>query len=364
MLFSSPVFVYYFLPFVLIGHFLLPRGKNAFLLGASLIFYAWGEPTYVAIIFASILINYTAGLLLARTLPPQAARTVPGTGRAAKAVLIAAVALNLGMLAFFKYFHFIVENMNLVLRLVWPTAQWHPSFTVALPLGISFFTFQAFSYTIDVYRRDTPATANLINFAAYITMFPQLVAGPIVRYVDVARELIHRQITLPACSYGVRRFIFGLGKKMLVANEMGYIADQVFDIPANELTPSMAWLGIVAYTLQIYFDFSGYSDMAIGMGRMLGFNFLENFTHPYAADSIRDFWRRWHISLSTWFRDYLYIPLGGNKASRWKTYRNLLLVFFLCGLWHGASWSFVIWGLYHGVFLVLERGPMGRFLDR
>jgi alginate O-acetyltransferase complex protein AlgI len=277
-------------------------------------------------------------------------------------VLGLAVAANLALIAVFKYANFLVDNVNVLLALL----HLRPIVLapVHLPLGISFFTFQALSYVVDVYRRDVSAQRSLLDFALYKTLFPQLIAGPIVRYRDVAAELSSaRRVTLDAFAGGVRRFILGLAKKMLLANPLAVAADGVFGIPADGLTPGLAWLGIVCYSVQIYFDFSGYSDMAIGLGRMFGFRFPENFDYPYVSRSVSEFWRRWHLSLSRWFRDYLYIPLGGNRRGRARTDFNLLVVFLLCGLWHGASWNFILWGLMHGAFLIAERKGLGRRLE-
>jgi alginate O-acetyltransferase complex protein AlgI len=269
--------------------------------------------------------------------------------------------VNLGLLVFYKYANFIVENANGMLTVLHlaPIKLSH----VDLPIGISFFTFQAMSYVIDVYRRECEVQYNPLNTALYVSLFPQLIAGPIVRYVDVEREINSRRVTTIDLAEGIQRFIIGLGKKVLIANTVASAADQIFAIPSSNLSTSLSWLGVSCYALQIYFDFSGYSDMAIGLGKMLGFHFLENFNYPYISRSIQEFWRRWHISLSTWFRDYLYIPLGGSRVSNSRMYFNLLTVFFLCGLWHGASWNFVIWGLYHGLFLVLERTRFGVYVS-
>ena len=355
MVFSSTIFLFFFLPLTLLAYFVVgPRGRNLILLAASLLFYAWGETVYLLVMLFSIAANYLFGLLIDR------ARERGSRGGTAFAL---AVATNLGLLGFFKYANFFVDNLNQVL----PVLGLAPMDIgrVHLPIGISFFTFQALSYIIDLYRNETAVQRSLLNFALYKALFPQLIAGPIVRYRDVAREIEQRTVSLDDFASGVQRFIIGLGKKVLIANVMGRAADTIFATPAETLPATLAWIGAIAFMLQIYFDFSGYSDMAIGLGRMFGFHFLENFNYPYIARSIREFWRRWHISLSTWFRDYLYIPLGGNRHGAVRTGANLLLVFLLCGLWHGASWTFLIWGVYHGFFLVLERVPVvGRLLDR
>jgi alginate O-acetyltransferase complex protein AlgI len=344
MVFSSPIFLLIFLPLLLLVYALTPRAlKNTILLGASLLFYAWGESFYVLIMLVSIAANYVAGRMMASA----------GSVRRERLILAASIVVNLGLLGFFKYANFLVANLNVLLRsLEISPLRLDP---VHLPIGISFFTFQAMSYVIDVYRRDARVQRNPIDLALYIALFPQLIAGPIVRYHDIAAQLKKHALRLEDFTIGVRQFIIGLGKKVLIANTLALPADSIFALPAGDIALSAAWLGIVCYTLQIYFDFSGYSDMAIGLGRMLGFRFLENFNYPYVARSMRDFWKRWHISLSNWFRDYLYIPLGGSRRSASRTYVNLAIVFLLCGLWHGASWTFVLWGLLHGTFLIIER---------
>ncbi len=353
MVFSSVIFLFLFLPAVLLGYFLLPRAvKNLWLLAASLLFYAWGETFFVLLMLASVSMNYLFGLLI------DALRDHP----ARKPVLVVSVAANLAFIGWYKYGNFLVDNLNGLTALAGlPAIDISP---IHLPIGISFFTFQAMSYVIDVYRREAEVQRNPINIALYIALFPQLIAGPIVRYQDVARQLMSRSVDSDRFSYGVRRFTVGLAKKVILANTFAAPADAIFALQGQDLTTGTAWLGAICYTFQIYFDFSGYSDMAIGLGHMFGFHFLENFNFPYISQSIREFWRRWHLSLSTWFRDYLYIPLGGNRISSGRTHFNLVTVFFLCGLWHGASWTFVVWGLYHGLFLVLERTRFGRVLDR
>ncbi|HHO76596.1 MAG TPA: MBOAT family protein [Deltaproteobacteria bacterium] len=351
MVFSSIVFLFLFLPATLLVYAAAgARFRNIFLLCASIIFYAWGEQLYVLVMAASILANYTCGVMMVRR----------SDGRPSRTILAVGVLVNLAVLGFFKYSNFVADNINVLLGLFGM-----PAFAAApvhLPIGISFFTFQAMSYIIDVYRQKVTAQKNIISLGLYISLFPQLIAGPIVRYHDIAEQLARRSMDLNGFAYGVQRFLFGLSKKVLLANPIGAIADQIFSLPASELTAPLAWLGAVCYTLQIYFDFSGYSDMAIGLGRMFGFHFLENFNYPYISRSIREFWRRWHISLSNWLRDYLYVSLGGNRKGYARTYLNLIIVFTLCGLWHGASWTFVLWGLYHGFFLVLERTRIGGML--
>jgi alginate O-acetyltransferase complex protein AlgI len=354
MVFSSLIFLFLFLPLVLSGYFLM-RGtaaRNTFLLLASLFFYAWGELSFLWVMILSIICNYAFAILV------ENQREKPS----GKVMLFLAVLFNLSLLATFKYAAFLTSDLNSVLRVLHVHLLRLPQ--IALPLGISFFTFHSLSYVIDVYRRQAKAQRNPINLALYISLFPQLVAGPIIRYHDVSDQLTKRSITLDKFAEGVRRFCFGLGKKMLIANTLALPCDKIFALPTNELTTSIAWLGVLCYTLQIYFDFSGYSDMAIGLGLMFGFRFLENFNFPYISQSIKEFWRRWHISLSNWFKDYLYIPLGGNRGGDLKTCLNLLTVFFLCGLWHGASWNFVIWGLYHGAFLGMERSGLDKFINK
>ena len=360
MIFASALFLFLFLPLTLAGYFLISSKllylRNIFLLIMSLIFYAWGEPVYVFLMIASILLNYISGLLLHF----QRHKLFPFINE--KQILFSSIVINLGLLFYFKYANFFINNLNLVLHnLSIPAIAYSQ---VPLPIGISFFTFQAMSYVIDVYRQETDVQLNPINCGLYVSLFPQLIAGPIVRYHDVAKQIVSRTVTRQQFSAGIQRFIFGLAKKTMLANPLGEVADKIFAVPVSEVTTGMAWLGIICYTLQVYFDFSGYSDMAIGLGRLFGFEFLENFNYPYIAQSMRDFWRRWHISLSTWFRDYLYIPLGGNRGSALRTYFNLWIVFLLCGLWHGASWNFVIWGALHGAYLVIERMGWHKYLDR
>ncbi len=338
MVFSSAVFLFLFLPAVFLLYRLMPgmRSKNLLLLLCSLGFYAFGEPVYVLLLLLSVAINYCGGLLLA---------TEKGKARLTVGIV---VALNLLLLGVFKYTDFLLGTVNRLFSLSIPLPG------IALPIGISFFTFQGLSYVVDVYRDRSLATRSFLKLALYISFFPQLIAGPIVKYHDVSRQIDQRETSLTLTADGVRRFILGLSKKLLISNTVGQMADLVFSASPGQVDIRSAWIGAVCYCLQIYFDFSGYSDMAIGLGRMFGFRFLENFDHPYASSSIREFWRRWHISLSSWFRDYLYIPLGGNRKGRLRTELNKCLVFFCTGLWHGASWNFVLWGLWHGAFLILE----------
>lgn len=357
MLFTEPTFLFLFLP-VLLGAYFVTRvhGRyaNWLLLVASVLFYAKGGGGFTWLMLGSIAFNYWMAILVdrAKRISPERARLVLG----------AAIAANLVVLAWFKYANFFADNLVSLLALMGTSG---PALgKVLLPIGISFYTFHAISYVVDVYRGDATAQKSPVHAALYLLLFPQLIAGPIIRYKDIAGQLARRVVTLDDFAFGVRRFIIGLGKKVLIANVVAVPADGIFALPASQLIGPYAWAGIVCYALQIYFDFSGYSDMAIGLGRMFGFTFPENFRWPYIADSVQEFWRRWHISLSSWFRDYLYVPLGGSRVETWKTYRNLVTVFFLCGLWHGASWNFVVWGLFHGVFLVLERLGLGTLLKR
>lgn len=328
MNFTSPVFLFYFLPLIITVHFFLPKDyKNVLLLAGSLFFYAWGELNYVIIMIFSIVINYSFGLLVLRN----------------KIWLILAIALNLILLIYFKYFSFLFGEFLEF------EAEIH------LPIGISFFTFQGISYLVDVYRKEAMPEKSILNLGLYISLFPQLIAGPIVRYTTVMNQIQNRIIYTNDISIGIKRFIIGLAKKVFIANALGLVATDIIDANTLSSNASVLWFGIICYAFQIYYDFSGYSDMAIGLGRMLGFKFLENFKFPYMAKSIKDFWSRWHISLSTWFRDYLYIPLGGNRKGVGRTYVHLMIVFLLTGLWHGASWNFIVWGLIHGVFLMIEK---------
>jgi len=353
LLFTEPTFLFLFLP-VLLGLY-FARGTrehaaygNWLLLAASVIFYAKGGGAFTWLMLGSIAFNYWMAIAVDR------AHGTPAAGRR----LAFAVTVNLVVLGIFKYANFFADNVNALLQAAHVEPVAVPR--VLLPIGISFFTFHAISYVIDVSRRDATAQKSPVHAALYLLLFPQLIAGPIIRYRDIADQLARRVVSIEDFAYGIRRFVIGLAKKVLIANVVAGPADKIFALPAPELSTAHAWLGLVCYTLQIYFDFSGYSDMAIGLGRMFGFRFPENFRWPYVATSVTAFWRRWHISLSTWFRDYLYIPLGGNRVSPARRYRNLVTVFFLCGLWHGASWNFVIWGLWHGSFLVVERVRFSR----
>ena len=336
MTFSSLVFICIFLPIVFLLHLIIPslKVKNLLLIVASLLFYAFGEPVYVLLMILSAIMNYLFALMIDKSKP--------------KLFLILAVIFNIGVLFVFKYTGLFVQSINSILNLGIPVPN------ITLPIGISFFTFQALSYVIDVYRKETEVQKNFLKVLLYISFFPQLIAGPIVKYKDIEKEINDRSVEVDEIALGLRRFIFGLAKKVLIANTMAVCADAIFDGGFTNVNIIGAWLGAIAYTLQIYFDFSGYSDMAIGMGRMFGFHFKENFDFPYVAVTIKEFWRRWHISLSSWFKDYVYIPLGGNRKGAFRAGLNKFIVFFLCGLWHGASWTFVVWGLIHGLFSFLE----------
>lgn len=341
--------MFYFLPVFFFGYF-ITRFQNAFLLAASLLFYAWGEVEYVFLIVLSSLANYLLGKFMVNYPSKK------------KAILIAGIAGNLASICAFKYLSFFCNTLNALLSFAGlPNI---PEYSAHLPLGISFFTFQAMSYIIDIYRKDAPAESNPFNVMLYISMFPQLIAGPIVRFQTICDEIHNRVTTAKMFVKGIRCFAIGLGQKVLIANTVAMTTDQIFALPLEELNFLLTWLGAVTYTLQIYYDFGGYSNMAIGLGLMLGFHFPENFNHPYSSQSLTEFWRRWHITLSRWFKDYLYIPLGGNKKGAFRTYLNLFVVFSLCGLWHGASWTFVVWGIYHGFFLIFERMGLLRVLGK
>ena len=347
MLFSSIPFLYYFLPGVLILYFISPKKlKNTALLLSSLVFYGWGEPKYVVLMIASIIIGYISGLLIEAF----------NKKKTAKVVVALSVLINLLFLGFFKYSDFFIENFNTATGLSVPLLR------VALPIGISFYTFQILSYTVDVYRGDVKAQKNFINLAAYITMFPQLIAGPIVRYSHIAKQLEERTLSFENLAKGMRRFVFGLGKKIFLANTLGELCD-IFKA-SDDKSVLFYWLYAVAFALHVYFDFSGYSDMAIGLGRIMGFRFMENFNYPYISKSATEFWRRWHISLGSWFRDYVYIPLGGNRVSRLRWFFNILVIWFLTGMWHGAAWNFIIWGIYFAVVLIIEKLFLLKFLNK
>ncbi len=347
MIFSSITFLYYFLPIVLIFYFAVPKKfRNAVLMVFSLLFYGWGEPKCLIFMMISIVMGYVIGLLLEKEERMNIRRLL----------MTASLLINLGMLGYFKYANFFVENFGKV------TGISVPVLNVALPVGISFYTFQILSYVIDVYRRDVRAQRNIINLAAYITMFPQLIAGPIVRYSDLEKQLYDRSYTTERFMDGIRRFIIGLSKKVLIANQLGELCN-VFQ-QSQEKSVAFFWINAIAFTLQIYFDFSGYSDMAIGLGKILGFDFMENFNYPYISKSITEFWRRWHMSLGTWFRDYVYIPLGGNRKGGKRQIFNIFVVWALTGFWHGAEWNFIAWGLYYAALLILEKLFLHKLLDK
>ncbi|MFZ4682547.1 MAG: MBOAT family O-acyltransferase [Terrimicrobiaceae bacterium] len=349
MLFTSPTFLFFFLPLTLAFYFLTPW-RNAALLTLSLVFYAWGEPYFVILLVAVIVLNFQLGLRISD------AKTLPVRQR----WLTAGIAINILVLVVFKYLDFLIGVLNTVL------AKFHlgplPLSHIPLPLGVSFFTFQAISYLMDIHRGHVEVERSLFRLALFKANFPQLIAGPIVRYGEMSPDLSNRKVRLAEITDGFELFLIGLAKKVLIADTLAVPSDRLMHLPVDQLSAPAAWIGVICFSLQIYFDFSGYTDMARGLGRVFGFHFPENFQHPYAAKSIQEFWRRWHMTLSRWFRDYVYIPLGGNRGAVWKTSLNLWLVFCLCGFWHGASWTFLIWGLWHGAFLVLERTPFGKGL--
>ena len=340
MLFSSMTFLFVFMPVVMAVYFLAKKEiRNYILLIASIIFYAWGEPRYLAIMIITILVNYVGAILLDKYHNP---RTRWG-------IVTATIFIDLSFLFYFKYFNFVIDNINLALSS-------HIDFVdVIMPIGISFYTFQAMSYLIDVYRKEVPAQRDVYKLALYIVLFPQLVAGPIVKYHDVCEQIDERKVEFKYVIIGLKRFIVGLAKKVLIANTLAVVADKVFAQAPENLTPEAAWIGAIAYCLQLYYDFSGYSDMAIGLGLMFGFRFLENFNYPYISKTISELWRRWHISLATWFKQYLYIPLGGNRKGELRTYWNLFCIFLVTGVWHGAAWNYILWGVWNGIFIVFER---------
>lgn len=349
MVFSSLVFMFAYLPITLLAYYLVPRqGRNIFLFIVNLIFYGWGEPKLVLLMVFNIFFNYIGGWLVDK---------YRADAKKKKLFLILTCVLDIGILAVFKYTGMITETLNMLPFLNIPELQ------ISLPIGISFYTFQTMSYVIDVYRDDAPVSKNFINFGTYVALFPQLIAGPIVRYRDVAEQLVNRRETLEMFTRGVKLFMVGLAKKVIIANTMGTLTKNIF-ATTDENGVVGTWVGMIAYTFQIYFDFSGYSDMACGLGNMMGFEFLKNFNYPYIAKSITDFWRRWHISLSTWFKEYVYIPLGGNRKGVKRQILNLLIVWGLTGLWHGAAYNFVLWGLYYGLLLILEKFVLKKFLDR
>ena len=340
MLFSSMTFVYLFLPIVCTTYLLARKDlQNYILLAASILFYAWGEPRYLAVMLLTIINNYVGAICIAWA-RKQLYR---------KLFLMMTIGVDLGFLFYFKYFNFFMENINTL---------FHSDIgfiNVVMPIGISFYTFQALSYVVDVYRQEVQVQKDIYKLALYICLFPQLIAGPIVKYHDVDEQISDRKVTFEKVAYGVKRFIIGLSKKMLIANTLGGVADKIFVQPVEQFDSLTAWMGAFAYSFQLFYDFSGYSDMAIGLGAIFGFKFLENFNYPYISRSITEFWRRWHISLSTWFKEYLYIPLGGNRVSKFRNYINLFIVFFATGFWHGAAWNFIFWGMWHGIFIVFEK---------
>ena len=350
MVFSSLLFLFIFLPVFLICYFVIPKPwRNLILFLGSLMFYAWGEPIYVTIMLFSTVLDYSCGLIIDRFRDHKVLSKV-GLGLS--------IVGNLGMLSYFKYADFFITNVN------HSFGSQLPLLNLALPIGISFYTFQTMSYTIDLYRGHIPVQKNIISFGAYVAMFPQLVAGPIVTYSSVAKELDHRIITFDSFGEGTIRFIEGLGKKVLQANNIGLLWDQISKTSTGELSILSSWLGVIAFGLQLYFDFSGYSDMAIGLGKMLGFTFPENFNYPYISRSVTEFWRRWHMTLGSWFREYVYIPLGGNRVSTARFYSNIFVVWFLTGFWHGAGWNFIVWGLFFGILMIIERGFLLKRLEK
>ena len=352
MVFSTPVFLFGFLVLTLLIYYLVPRRfRNLVLFASSLFFYFWGEPTYFYIMLISTAVDYTHGLLVERC-------KKKGNLRGAKLAVASSMVLNLGLLFFFKYWDFIAGSLQSIGITFMPVLDIH------LPIGISFYTFQTMSYTVDVYRGDARAQRSILNFGTFVTLFPQLIAGPIIKYKDLGDQIDERTCSADRFARGVVMFLIGLAKKLLLANSVGQLWDRYLATAPSELTVAGAWLGAIAYAFQIYFDFSGYSDMAVGLGHMLGFDFLPNFNYPYISKSITEFWRRWHISLSTWFREYLYIPLGGNRCSKVKWIRNIFLVWAATGLWHGASWNFLLWGLYFCVLLVIEKLFLGKYLKK
>ena len=348
MVFSSMLFIWLFLPLVLLFYHILDvRYKNLLLLISSLIFYAWGEPIYIVLMLITITINFVMGLIINKF------------SKYKKLVLAVTIIINLGLLGYFKYFNLVVTTLNSIFNFNALSTK-----EIALPIGISFYTFQALSYVVDLYRGEIEVQKKWHKLALYIAFFPQLIAGPIVRYKDICKQIDSRKCTLNEFAYGVKRFIYGLGKKVIISNSMALVVDNILQLENGYLGTGLSWCVAICYTMQIYFDFSGYSDMAIGIGKMFGFDFVENFNYPYISKSVQEFWRRWHISLSTWFREYLYIPLGGNRKGKIRTIVNLFIVFLCTGLWHGASYTFVLWGLYHGLFMITERLFLGKILEK
>ena len=352
MVFSTPEFFFYFLVLTLLVYFVVPRKlRNVVLLCSSLVFYFWGEQEYVLIMFLSTAIDFTHGLLVERC-------KKKGNDKGARMAVASSIVFNLALLFFFKYWDFLAGSLQAM------GLDFMPVLGIHLPIGISFYTFQTMSYTIDVYRGDARCQKNIITFGTFVTLFPQLIAGPIIKYKDLGDQIDHRDHSVDKFASGVQVFVVGLAKKVLLANNLGQLWDACQAMPLDRLTAAGAWLGVIAFSLQLYFDFSGYSDMAIGLGRMLGFEFLPNFNYPYISRSITEFWRRWHISLGTWFREYVYIPMGGNRVGRGRLFFNLMVVWGLTGIWHGASWNFLLWGLYFGVLLILEKGGLLKVLEK
>ena len=352
MVFSSLYFLFLYLALVLPAYYLTPvRWRNAMLLVLNLIFYGWGEPVYILIMFASTAIDYTHGMIVDKC-------KAKGNDRGARGAVASSVIFNLALLFFFKYWDFLAESFAAI------GLNFMPVLGIRLPIGISFYTFQTMSYTIDVYRGDAKAQRSIVNFGTFVTLFPQLIAGPIIKYKDLGDQIDSRDYKVERFASGVQMFVIGLAKKVLLANSIGKLWDVYKAMPGSELTVLGSWLGIVAFTFQIYFDFSGYSDMAVGLGRMLGFEFMRNFNYPYISKSVTEFWRRWHISLGTWFREYLYIPRGGNRVPKYRLFLNLMIVWAATGIWHGANWTFLLWGLYYGVLLVLEKMVWGKALGK
>ncbi|MCM1188849.1 MAG: MBOAT family protein [bacterium] len=350
MLFSSMTFLWLFLPTVFIIHTLLPdKAKNFFLLAASLFFYSWGEPVYILLMLSSIAINYLAAIVIDCTKTKKTARRM---------IFILDIFINIGLLWYFKYYDSFAALTNSLLHKTVFTVK-----DIALPIGISFYTFQILSYVIDVYLNKCDIQKNLVKFALYVSFFPQLIAGPIVKYRDVAEQIENRKIDSRQIFAGIKRFIYGLSKKVILSNTIAEVADSIFEVSVEVIDTKWLWVGALLYTLQIYYDFSGYSDMAIGLGRMFGFEFPENFNYPYVSTSIREFWRRWHISLSSWFKEYIYIPLGGNRKGKYRTYINLAIVFVVTGVWHGATLNFLLWGCFHGFFILVEKAFLGKKLE-
>ena len=349
MVFSSMIFLWLFLPILILIHFITPKKyRDYVLLAFSLIFYAWGEPKYILLILLSIIMNYVLALIMDKT----------NTKAKRKFMLIIALLFNLLLLGYFKYFNFLITNINEIFNTNIANKN------IVLPIGISFYTFQIISYIIDLYRKEIKVQKNIFKLALYISFFPQLIAGPIVKYHDIEEQLGERNINAKKIADGIKRFIYGLGKKVIIANSVAVIADGVFNQNIMNLNTPLAWIGAIAYTIQIYFDFSGYSDMAIGLGKIFGFEFMENFNYPYISKSVSEFWRRWHISLSTWFKEYLYIPLGGNRKGKVRTYINLFIIFLATGIWHGASWNFMVWGLFNVFFIIIEKIKLKNLLDK